>query len=173
MGFKSLAVPAICMLSLSGCGYFELDEKQQLEQAWLAQNEQLQSVIEQIRSQGIDAVATGAQAGSIAACVAGKLDSDPLGEFINVEGSLVESAQVAELLGELQGLIEQDISLEMVSNLLQKGADAAVYAKQIVADQGVEQGLESLQQMITSSREFASQDLGAHFQQLLAQCQQP
>ncbi|GGI79516.1 lipoprotein [Shewanella hanedai] len=171
MSFKTLVVPGMLLLSLSGCGYFDLDEKQQLEQAWLAKNEQLQLVIEQIRSQGLDAVATGAEAGSVAACVAGKLDSDPLGEFINVEGSLVESAQVAELLNELQGLMEQDISFEMVSNLLQKGADAAVYAKQIVADQGMEQGLESLQQMVASSREFASQDLGAHFQQLLAECQ--
>lgn len=171
MSFKALVVPGMLLFSLSGCGYFDLDEKQQLEQAWLAKNEQLQLVIEQIRSQGLDVVATGAEAGSVAACVAGKLDSDPLGEFINVEGSLVESAQVAELLNELQGLMEQDISLEMVSNLLQKGADAAVYAKQIVAEQGMEQGLESLQKMAASSREFASQDLGEHFQQLLAECQ--
>lgn len=31
-------IPATMMVLLSGCGYFGGDEKQQLEQAWLAQD---------------------------------------------------------------------------------------------------------------------------------------
>ena len=73
MQFKTVMVPVALAVGLSGCGYFGGDEKQQLEQAWLAKDEQLQQVIEQIRSQGIEAVAKGADAGSVAACVAGKL----------------------------------------------------------------------------------------------------
>ncbi|MGS0730540.1 hypothetical protein ACVBKF_30355, partial [Shewanella sp. 0m-11] len=60
MQLKTVIVPAVLAFSLSGCGYFGGDEKQQLEQAWLAKNEQLQQVIEQIRTQGIEAVANGA-----------------------------------------------------------------------------------------------------------------
>ena len=172
MQLKTVMAPAVLALGLSGCGYFGGDEKLQLEQAWLAKNEQLQQVIEQIRTQGIETVAKGADAGSVAACVASKLEMDPLGELVNVEGALVESAKIAELMNELEGLMEQDFSLENMSSLLQKGADAAAYAKQIIADQGVEQGLQHLQQMATASEEFASQDLGAHFQQLLLECQQ-
>ena len=171
MQFKTVMVPVALAIGLSGCGYFGGDEKQQLEQAWLAKNEQLQQVIEQIRSQGIQAVASGADAGSVAACVASKLEIDPVGELVNVEGALVESAKVSELLSELEGLMEQDFSLENMSNLLQKGADAAAYAQQIIADQGIEKGLAHIEQMATASEEFASQDLGAHFQQLLTECQ--
>lgn len=171
MQFKTVMVPVALAIGLSGCGYFGADEKQQLEQAWLAKDEQLQQVIEQIRSQGIEAVAKGADAGSVAACVAGKLEMDPLGELVNVEGALVESAKVAELMSELEGLMDQDFSLENMSSLLQKGADAAAYAKQIIADQGIEKGLAHIEQMATASEEFASQDLGAHFQQLLSECQ--
>ncbi|AQS39619.1 hypothetical protein Sps_04534 [Shewanella psychrophila] len=53
--------------SLSGCGFFESDDKQQLEQAWLAKDQQLAEVIEQIRTQGVDAVAASAQVGSVSA----------------------------------------------------------------------------------------------------------
>ncbi|WP_299804078.1 hypothetical protein [uncultured Shewanella sp.] len=172
MQLKTVMVPAVLAFALSSCGYFGGDEKQQLEQAWLAKNEQLQQVIEQIRSQGIEAVANGADVGSVAACVASKLEMDPVGELVNVEGALVESAKIAELLSELEALMDQDFSLDNMSSLLQKGADAAAYAKQIIAEQGVEQGLQHLQQMATASEEFASQDLGAHFQQLLLECQQ-
>ena len=122
-------IPATMMVLLSGCGYFGGDEKQQLEQAWLAKDPQLQQVVEQIRANGLDVVAQSAAAGTVSACVAEKLSQDPLGKLVNVEGSLVESAKVAELLGDLQKVMEQDISFDQVASLLQKGADAAAYAK--------------------------------------------
>jgi len=171
MQVRNILAPVILMIGLTGCGYIEADDKQQLERAWLANNEQLQQVIEQIRSQGIEAVAKGAAIGSVAACVANKLESDPLGDLINVEGSLVESEAISDLMNELQELMDQDFSFEQMTSLLQKGADATVYAKQIIADQGVEKGMQYIQQMAESSHEFATQDLGGHFQQILRECQ--
>lgn len=155
---------------LSGCGYFGSDEKQQLEQAWLAKEPQLQQVIEQIRTNGIEAVNQSAAAGTVSACVAGKLSQDPLGKLVDVEGALVESAKITELLGELQNVMEQEVSFDQVASLLQKGADAAAYAKSLIEQQGLEQALQSLKQMVVSSEQFAQQDLGAHFQQLLLEC---
>ena len=161
---------ATMLVLLSGCGYFGSDDKQQLEQAWLAQDPQLQQVVEQIRTNGLDVVAQSAAAGTVSACVTQKLVQDPLGKLVNVEGSLVESAKVAELLGDLQKVMEQDVSFEKLASLLQKGADAAVYAKSLIEQQGLEQALQSLKQMALASEQFAKQDLGAHFQQLLLEC---
>ncbi len=169
MIFKAI-LPTAVLLLLGGCGYFGADEKQQLEQAWLAKEPQLQQVVEQIRSQGLDVVAKSAAAGSVSACVAEKLTQDPLGKLVNVEGALVESAQVAALLGDLQKLMEQEIGFDQVASLLQKGVDVAAYAKSLVEQQGVEQAMQSLKDMALASEQFAQQDLGAHFQQLLAQC---
>ena len=163
-------LPVAMLTLLSGCGYFGADEKQQLEQAWLAQDPQLQQIVSQIRANGVDSVVPGAAVGTVSACVAHKLSQDPLGQLITVEGSLVESAKVAALLGDVQQLMEQDIGFEQVASLLQKGADAAVYAKSLLEQQGVEQALVSLREMARASEQFAQQDLGAHFQQLLLEC---
>lgn len=163
-----LSVTAVVLLS--GCGYFGGDEKQQLEQAWLAQDPQLQQVVEQIRSRGLDVVAQSAAAGTVSACVTEKLTQDPLGKLVNVEGALAESAKVTELLGDLQKLMEQEVSFDQVAGLLQKGADAAAYAKNLIDQQGLDQAIQSLKQMALASEQFAQQDLGAHFQQLLLEC---
>jgi mannitol-specific phosphotransferase system IIBC component len=146
------------------------DEKQQLEQAWLAKDQQLQQAVEQIRTQGLEAVAAGAEAGSVASCVATTLAADPVGRLISVEGALVESAKVSQLLADLQQVMEQDVSLDQVAALLQRGADAAAYAKTLIEQQGLEQALQTLKQMMIASQQFAQQDLGAHLQQLLASC---
>ncbi|WP_226411065.1 hypothetical protein ACRWQN_05210 [Shewanella sp. HL-SH8] len=156
---------------LSGCGFFGADEKQQAEALWLAKDEQLKSAIEAVRSEGIDAVIKSAETGSVSACVAAKLSQDPLGELVSVEGALAESAQVAELIGSVQKLLEQDVSFEQVASLLQKGADAASYAKALIEQQGVTGAIASMQQMAMASEQFATQDLGGHFQQLLLECQ--
>ncbi|QFU24121.1 hypothetical protein FM038_019525 [Shewanella eurypsychrophilus] len=156
--------------SLSGCGFFESDDKQRLEQAWLDKDQQLKEVVEQIRTRGIDAVAKSAQVGSVSACVAQQLSDDPFADLVQVEGALVESAKVSELLASIESLMEQEISFEQVSSLLQKGADAAAYAKTLIDQQGLEKGLESLQLMAQTGKEYASQDLGGHFQAILLQC---
>ena len=60
------------------------------------------------------------------------LVADPVGRLISVEGALVESAKVSQLLADLQQVMEQDVSLEQMAGLLQRGADAAVYAKTLI-----------------------------------------
>jgi hypothetical protein len=166
----SFLVPATLSFLLTSCGYLAGDEKQQLEQAWLAKDLQLQQAVEQIRTQGLEAVVKTAEAGSVASCVATSLAADPVGSLISVEGALVESAKVAQLLADLQQVMEQDVSLEQMAGLLQRGADAAVYAKTLIEQQGLEQALQSLKQMVIASQQFAQQDLGAHLQQLLSGC---
>lgn len=166
----SFLVPATLSFLLTSCGYLAGDEKQQLEQAWLAKDQQLQQVVEQIRTQGLEAVATSAEAGTVASCVAATLAADPLGRLISVEGALVESARVSQLLADVQQVMQQDVSLEQVAALLQRGADAAVYAKTLIEQQGVEQALQTLKQMVIASQQFAQQNLGVHLQQLLASC---
>ena len=98
----SFLVPATLSFLLTSCGYLAGDEKQQLEQAWLAKDQQLQQAVEQIRTQGLEAVASGAEAGTVASCVATTLVADPVGRLISVEGALVESAKVSQLLADLQ-----------------------------------------------------------------------
>ncbi|GIU16869.1 lipoprotein [Shewanella colwelliana] len=164
-------VVGTALLSLSACGFIG-DDKAKIEQEWLEQDQQLKSVIEQIRTQGIDVVARSAQAGSISACVANGLSDDPLGQLVSVEGALVESAQITDLMSQLQGTLEQDVSIEQVINLLQQGADLAAYGKALVDQQGLEQALQTLDQLAQSGGQWASEDLDAHFQQLLLTCRE-
>jgi len=165
-------IALVFVVSLSGCGFFESDDKQLLEQTWLAKDQQLKEVIEQIRAQGVDAVAASAQVGSLSACVAQELSEDPFADLMQVEGALVESAKVSELLAGIESFMEQEFSLDQVSSLLQKGADAAAYARTLIDQQGLEQALDSLQQMAQAGKEYAGEDLGGHFKQILSACKQ-
>ena len=166
------AIPLIMSFLLTSCGYLSEDPQQQAEQSWLAQDEQLNAAINQIREQGINAVVASAEAGSVASCVAQNLQADPLGALVTVEGALAESAQIATLLNDLQGLLQEDLSFEQMSDLLQKSAKAAAYAKEMISQQGVEQALQSLKNMATASQAYASQDLGGHLKQVLKACSQ-
>lgn len=163
-------VTLVLVTGLSGCGFFESEDKQRLEQAWLAKDQQLKQVIEQIRTQGIDAVAASAQVGSVSACVAQQLSDDPFAELVQVEGALVESAKVSELLASVESIMNQEFSFEQVTSLLQTGAEAATYAKTLIDQQGLDKGLETLQLMAQTGKEYASQDLGSHFQSILLLC---
>jgi len=165
-------IPLLMSFLVTSCGYLSEDPQQLAEQSWLAQDEQLNAAINQIRDQGISAVAASAEAGSVAACVAQNLQADPLGSLVTVEGALAESAQIATLLNDLQGFLQEDISLEQMSELLQKSAKAAAYAKEIISQQGVEQALQSLNNMATASQSYATEDLGGHLKQVLKACSQ-
>ncbi|HCU65961.1 MAG TPA: hypothetical protein DF774_09400 [Rheinheimera sp.] len=164
-------LPVLLSFFLTSCGYFSADPKQLAEQAWLAKDQQLAEAVSQIREQGLDAVVASAEAGSVAACVAGKLTTDPLGKLISVEGALAESAKVAQLLADLEQLLQQDFSFEQLASTLEKGAAAAAYAKTLIDQQGLEQALQTLKQMVSASSAVAQQDLGAHLQSLLQSCQ--
>lgn len=165
------ALPVVLSFLLTSCGYFSTDPRQAAEQAWLAKEQQLATVVQQIRDQGLDTVLAKAEAGSVSACVANKLSTDPLGNLISVEGALAESAKVTQLLADLEQLLQQDFSFEQLANTLEKGAHAAAYAKTLLEQQGLDQALRTLQHMVQASTALAQQDLGAHLQQLLQSCQ--
>ncbi|QYJ74476.1 hypothetical protein [Shewanella sp. FJAT-52076] len=162
---------ALGALLMSGCGWFGGDEKAAMEQAWLARNAELQQAIEQIRAEGLDAVVMSAEAGSVAACVANKLADDPLGELVKVEGALVESARVAELLANVQSMMEQEFDLQNAAALLQQGADVAAYAKTLIEQEGLEGASQTLARMASEAQAFAGQDLGQHFKTLIGSCE--
>lgn len=165
------ALPMFFSFFVTSCGYFNADPRQAAEQAWLAKEQQLATVVQQIRDQGLATVLAKAEAGSVGACVASKLSADPVGNLITVEGALAESAKVAQLLADLEQLLQQDFSFEQLASTLEKGANAAAYAKTLLEQQGLEQALLTLKQMVQASSSMAQQDLGAHLQQLLQSCQ--
>ena len=156
---------------LTSCGYLSENPKAALEQQWLQQDPQIAEAVKQIREQGLAAVAESAEAGTVAACVASRLAADPMGKLITVEGALAESAKVAQLLADLEQLLQQDFSFEQLASTLEKGAAAAAYAKTLIDQQGLEQALQTLKQMVSASSAVAQQDLGAHLQSLLQSCQ--
>lgn len=171
MRFSPLLTSFSLALSLSGCGFFGDDAKVEQEQAWLAQHQQLNEAVKLIRDQGLDAVVATAEAGSVAACVASKLSADPVGHLITVEGALMETAKITQLLADVQQLLEQEIDLMQLSNLLKQGAELTAYATALLSEQGVEQALATLKQMILESQGFAQQNLGGHLQQVMQSCE--
>ena len=166
------AIPLLMSFLLTSCGYLSEEPQQQAEQSWLAQDEQLNAAINQIREQGLNAVVASTEAGSVAACVAQNLQADPLGALVTVEGALAESAQIATLLNDLQGFMSEELTLEQMSELLQKSAKAAAYAQELISQQGVEQALQTLKNMATASQSFATEDLGGHLKRVLKACSQ-
>lgn len=158
------------LLSVSGCGYFGENPKSAAEQQWLLQDPEMAQAIAQIRDQGLDAVAKSAESGTVAACVATQLAGDPMGKLISVEGALVESAQVAKLLADMEQLFSQELSLNSVTSMLEQGADAAAYAKAIISQQGFEQALQTLKTLAQQSQTFATQDLGGHLKEVINRC---
>jgi len=163
-------ITASFLLLLTSCGYLSENPQTALEQQWLQKDPQLADAVKQIREQGLAAVAGSAEAGSMAACVAERLAADPMGKLINVEGALVESAQVAKLLADIEKMFSQELSFDSVAGLLEQGADAAAYAKTLIDQQGIEQALASLKTLTEQSQQFASQDLGGHLQALISTC---
>lgn len=158
----------IALFLLTSCGYFSENKQQQAEQALLASDEQVAAAIALIREKGLDAVVASAEAGSTAACVAGRLAQDPMGKLITVEGALAESSRIADLLADIEKVMQTEPSLEQMAGLLQQGAAAARYASQLVKEQGVEGALNTLQTM--ASAKLGEQGLGEHLQLVLASC---
>jgi len=155
---------------LTSCGYLSENPKAALEQQWLQQDPQIAEAVKQIREQGLAAVAGSAEAGTVAACVASRLAADPMGKLITVEGALVESAKVAQLLADIEQVFSQELSFDSVAALLEQGADAAAYAKTLVDQQGIEQALQTLKTLVSQTQQFASKDLGGHLQALISTC---
>lgn len=158
----------IALLLLTSCGYFSENQQQQAEQALLAKDEQVAAAIALIREKGLDAVVASAEAGTTAACIASRLAQDPMGKLITVEGALAESSRIADLLADIEKLMQTEPSLEQMAGLLHQGAAAARYASELVKAQGVEGALTTLKTM--ASAKLGEQGLGEHLQLVLATC---
>lgn len=165
---KTLTLAALLTVSLFGCDVFE-SSKAQIEQQYLSENQELKAAIDAIREQGLQAVATSAESGSIAACVAKNLDSDPMGALIEVEGALQDSADLAGLVETINSLTEQELSLETIGKLLQHGAETVDYLKTLLS----QYELSELQTQLTHLLEQGqnkTQDVGQHLRELIEQC---
>ena len=165
---KTLTLAALLTVSLFGCDVFE-SSKAQIEQQYLSENQELKTAIDAIREQGLQAVATSAENGSVAACVAKNLDSDPMGALIEVEGALQDSADLAGLVETINSLTEQELSLETIGKLLQHGAETVDYLKTLLS----QYELSELQTQLTHLLEQGqnkTQDVGQHLRELIEQC---
>ena len=165
---KTLTLAALLTVSLSGCDVFE-SSKAQIEQQYLSENQELKAAIDAIREQGLQAVATSAESGSVAACVAKNLDSDPMGALIEVEGALQDSADLTGLVETINSITEQELSLETIGKLLQHGAETVDYLKTLLS----QYELSELQTQLTHLLEQGqnkTQDVGQHLRELIEQC---
>lgn len=165
---KTLTLAALLTVSLFGCDVFE-SSKAQIEQQYLSENQELKTAIDAIREQGLQAVATSAESGSVAACVAKNLDSDPMGALIEVEGALQDSADLAGLVETINSLTKQELSLETIGKLLQHGAETVDYLKTLLS----QYELSELQTQLTHLLEQGqnkTQDVGQHLRELIEQC---
>ena len=165
---KTLTLAALLTVSLFGCDVFE-SSKAQIEQQYLSENQELKAAIDAIREQGLQAVATSAENGSVAACVAKNLDSDPMGALIEVEGALQDSADLAGLVETINSLTKQELSLETIGKLLQHGAETVDYLKTLLS----QYELSELQTQLTHLLEQGqnkTQDVGQHLRELIEQC---
>ena len=154
---------------LSACDVVE-DPKKALERQYFSEHQALQQVIEDIRSEGLSAVKQGAEAGSVAACVATKLDADPMGALIEVEGALQDSIDLSELLATLSNLSEQELSLESLPDLIRQGTDAITYVKHMLSQYDASEIQQQANELI-SNGQTKTKDLGEHLRSLVEQCE--
>ncbi len=168
MPFHRTLFSGVALFMLTSCGYLSEDQQQQAEQALLAGDEKVAAAIAQIREKGLDAVVASAEAGTTAACVAGRLAEDPMGQLVTVEGALVEGARIADLLAEIEKLMQTEPSFEQMAGLLQQGAAATRYASELLKEQGLEGALQTLKTM--ANAKLGEQGLGEHLQLVLASC---
>lgn len=166
---KTLLVTLISGSLLTGCDSFE-DPKAKLEQAYLAEHQELEAVVSQIREQGLNAVAKTAETGSLAACVAGKLDADPMGALVEIEGALQESVDLAQLVESISQLSEQEITLNNLSDMLQQGTDALAYVKHLLENSSVNELKQQLSDSLNNAQS-TSQDIGSMLRSHLESCE--
>ncbi|WP_052262699.1 hypothetical protein [Pseudoalteromonas luteoviolacea] len=152
----------------TGCDVFE-NSKAQIEAQYLAENQELQAVIEQIREQGLEAMAKSAQAGTMASCVASKLDGDPMGALVEVEGALQDGASVAELANSIASLTDQEISLESIPELLKAGAETVTYLKTLLSTYDLAE-LQTQFSTMLEQGQTKTEDIGTHLRGLIEQC---
>ncbi|MFY8350391.1 hypothetical protein AAEU29_07630 [Pseudoalteromonas sp. SSM20] len=166
---KNLLLIAIFGSTLTACDLAE-DPKKALERQYFSEHQELQQVIEDIRTEGLSAVKQGAEAGTVAACVASKLDADPMGALIEVEGALQDSIDLSELLATLSNLSEQELSLESLPDLIRQGTDALTYVKHMLEQYDVNEIQQQAAELIANGQ-TKTKDLGQHLRSLVEQCE--
>ncbi|WP_372769210.1 hypothetical protein [Pseudoalteromonas sp.] len=166
---KTLLMITMIGSTLAACDFAE-DPKKALERQYFSEHQELQHAIEDIRTKGLSAVKQGAEAGTVAACVASKLDADPMGALIEVEGALQDSIDLSELLVTLSNLSQQELSLESLPDLIRQGTDALTYVKHMLEQYDVDQIQQQAAELITNGQ-TKTKDLGEHLRSLVEQCE--
>lgn len=166
---KALLLATTFATTLTACDLAE-DPKKALERQYFAEHQELQEVIEAIRAQGIEAVKQGSEAGSVAACVAGKLDADPMGALVEVEGALQDSMDLSQFIETLSNLSEQELSLESLPDLIRQGGDVLTYVKHMLSQYDVAEIQQQTSELIANGK-TKTQDLGQHLRSLVEQCE--
>ncbi|ALU44726.1 hypothetical protein [Pseudoalteromonas rubra] len=166
---KRFLIFGISLVALSGCDFLG-DSKTKIEQQYLANNQELELVIEDIRAHGLEAMSQSAEAGTLASCVAKQLNGDPMGAMIEVEGALQDSANLADLMDTITGLADQELSMESLPSLLQAGADTMSYLKTLLANYELSE-LQQQVQTLLEQGQSKSEDIGTHLRNLVEQCQ--
>ncbi|MCG7536421.1 hypothetical protein [Pseudoalteromonas sp. OOF1S-7] len=159
----------IGLVALAGCDFLG-DSKAQIEKQYLANNQELEQVIEDIRAQGLTAMSQSAEAGTLASCVVKQLNGDPMGAMIEVEGALQDSANLADLMDTITGLADKELSMESLPDLLQAGADTMSYLKTLLANYELAE-LQQQVQTLLEQGQSKSEDIGTHLRNLVEQCQ--
>ncbi|WP_105167040.1 hypothetical protein [Pseudoalteromonas sp. T1lg23B] len=165
---KPFLFPVILCFTLSGCDFFN-DSKVTVEQQYLAQHQELKQAVEGIRQQGLDAFSATVEKGSVAACVTKQLEMDPMGELIAVEGALQDSANLADLINTIEGLTDQEISLERIPDLLRQGADTLNYLRTLLNSYELSDLQKQAHQLLEDGQ-TQSQNIGQHLRSLVEQC---
>lgn len=166
---KALLLATTFATTLTACDLAE-DPKKALERQYFAEHQELQEVIEAIRAQGIEAVKQGSEAGSAAACVAGKLDADPMGALVEVEGALQDSMDLSQFIETLSNLSEQELSLESLPVLIRQGGDVLTYVKHMLSQYEVAEIQQQTSELVANGK-TKTQDLGQHLRSLVEQCE--
>lgn len=166
---KTFLLVTFVSVALTACDFAE-DPKKALERQYFAEHQELKNVIEEIRTQGLDAVKQSAETGTIAACVASKLDADPVGALVEVEGALQDSMDLSQFVETLSNLSEQELSLESLPELIRQGSDVLTYVKHMLSQYDVAEIQQQANQLIASSKS-KTQDLGEHLRSLVEQCE--
>ncbi len=154
---------------MTGCDVLE-DSKATLEQHYLAEHESLAEIIKEIRDTGLTELSNTNISDTKMLCVVNKLNQDPIGHLIELEGSLQESANIADLLASMSQLAEQEITLDSLPGLLRQGADTISYLKHLLINYDIQQLQGELESLINSGAQ-QTQNIGDHLTGLIEGCE--
>lgn len=166
---KQLLIAISIFPLLTACDVFE-DSKNAVEQQYLSEHQAISEVITQIRAHGLNAIETGKASSSVAQCIVSKLEADPMGRLIELEGTLQESANIADLINSMSQLTEQEISLASIPDLLNQGANTLSYLRHLLKTYELTELKAQISELLDEGKN-TSQDIGAHLRGIIEQCE--